>query len=308
MDIKTLTGLTMPQVAETLQKTLSDDAYKSLPGAAHLTDINPAYLWETLTACFGLAGYGWFYKKGGLITELVDDGTGKSNWTRAMFDAFTLFYRLDIDGEIVTVDGIESNGASENADFSYAVRGATTNALGGAARMLLWQLHIYKGQKQSVPPPSRQGQAVRNDGNPADFVIPFGKFKGSTVADIYANRDEDGASYLDWLGGSTFEAKNDTGKRAKIAAAAYLALQSGPAPEADHWIDDPKVRTRFWAWTGSEMGLTNDEVHNALDVASVKDFGGTMKEAKSLIETWVEQHAPEPRVDEPWESPYPEQA
>jgi hypothetical protein len=302
MDIITLTGLTMDEVSAKLQATLPADAYTALPGAANLTDINPAYLWETLTACFGLAGYGWFYKKGGLVTELVGDGTKKSDWTRAMFDDFTLFYRLNVNGEIVTVDGIESNGASENADFSYAVRGATTNALGGAARMLLWQLQIYKGQGQDSPPGEKapRSSASRNDGKPADFIIPFGKFKGQTVAAVYANRDENGAEYLDWLRSDAFEAKNDTGKRAKIAAASYLASQSGPAPEPKHWIDDPNVRARFWAWTG-DLGLSNDEVHAALMVESVKDFGGTMAEAKSLIETWLEQHAgAEPQDDEPF--------
>ena len=286
MDIKTLTGLTMEQVAETLQKTLSDDAYKSLPGAAHLTDINPAYLWEALTNCFGLSGYGWFYKKGGLITERVDDGTKKSDWIRAMFDDFTLFYRLDIDGEIVTVDGIESNGASENADFSYAVRGATTNALGGAARMLLWQLHIYKGQKQSISP----GPSARNDGKPADFVIPFGKFKGNTVAEIYANRDEDGADYLSWLSSDAFEAKKDTGRRAKVAAAAYLTIQENPAEdppetqEADspHWGNDEETRKRYFAWL-NEHDWSPADAKEALKVASMKDYDGSIGDAFTAL-------------------------
>jgi len=77
--------------------------------------------------------------------------------------------------------------------------------------------------------------------------------------------------------------------------------KSTPAPpEPQHWIDDPKVRARFWAWTG-DLGLSNDEVHAALMVESVKDFGGTMAEAKSLIETWLEQHAgAEPQDDEPF--------
>ena len=300
MEIKTLTGLTMQEVAQKLQDALPDDAYSALPGAAGLTDINPAYLWETLTACFGLAGYGWFYHKGDLVTELVGGSTKKADWTRAMFDRFTLYYRLDIDGVLVVADGIESNGASENDDFSYAVRGATTNALGGAARMLLWQLHIYKGQKQPDQAPRRAShpsQAPRNDGNPADFTLSFGKFKGQTVAAIFADAENEGASYLQWLTSDAFEAKNDTGRRAKVAAAAYLASQLEPAPELTHWIDDTKARNRFWAWTGG-LGLDSQEVHDALDVISVKDFGGTMAEAKSLIETFVEQR--DAAVEEPF--------
>ena len=309
MEIHTLTGLTMQEVAAKLRETLPDDAYNALPGAAHLTDINPAYLWETLTTCFGLAGYGWFYKKGELITELVDDGTKKSNWIRAMFDAFTLFYRLDVDGQIVTVDGIESNGASENADFSYAVRGATTNALGGAARMLLWQLRIYKGKNQPRPGKQDTSTVLRNDGNPADFVISFGtKFPGQTVAAIYAA--DEGISYLQWMASPAFEARNDKAKRAKIAAAAYLASKEAPpesrptiighsggydnwqAPpesppktqEADspHWGNDEQTRKRYFAWL-NEHDWTPADAKEALKVKSMKDYDGSIGDAFTAL-------------------------
>jgi len=73
--------------------------------------------------------------------------------------------------------------------------------------------------------------------------------------------------------------------------------KSTPAPpEPKHWIDDPKVRNRFWAWTGG-LGLDSTEVHDALGVISVKDFGGTMDEAKSMIETYVEQRAAQPEAE-----------
>ena len=54
-----------------------------------------------------------------------------------------------------------------------------------------------------------------------------------------------------------------------------------------HWIDNAKVRARFWAWTKNTLALTEDEVHEALNVESVKDFTGTMEQAKELIEAWV---------------------
>ena len=59
---------------------------------------------------------------------------------------------------------------------------------------------------------------------------------------------------------------------------------------AAHWIDDPKVRARFWAWTG-KLTLTKEEVHKALDVESVHAYQGTMGDAKNKILDWVTDQA-----------------
>ena len=71
-------------------------------------------------------------------------------------------------------------------------------------------------------------------------------------------------------------------------AAMHEAMADAIAP---HWIADDKVRVRFWAWaTGDQensLGLTNDQVHEALNVEHVADFPGTMGQAKELIEAWV---------------------
>jgi len=72
----------------------------------------------------------------------------------------------------------------------------------------------------------------------------------------------------------------------------HQAMADAIAPEpAPHWIADDKVRVRFWAWaTGDQensLGLTNDQVHEALNVEHVADFPGTMGQAKELIEAWV---------------------
>ena len=39
-----------------------------------------------------------------------------------------------------------------------------------------------------------------------------------------------------------------------------------------HWIEDERARGRFWANAKDALGLTEDDVHAALGVASVKDF------------------------------------
>lgn len=65
-----------------------------------------------------------------------------------------------------------------------------------------------------------------------------------------------------------------------------------------HWIEDPKIQRRFWAWTSETLGMSSDEVHEALEVDHVRDFDGTMMDAKQTIADWINAHAandePEP--------------
>lgn len=63
-----------------------------------------------------------------------------------------------------------------------------------------------------------------------------------------------------------------------------------PAPAATHWIDRSDVRAKFWAWA-TDLGLTDAQVHEALGCASVKHYTGTMVDAKTQIESWVNQQA-----------------
>lgn len=54
-----------------------------------------------------------------------------------------------------------------------------------------------------------------------------------------------------------------------------------------HWITYEAIRKRFWLWVRESLGLSDDEVHTALGVESVKDYQGTMAEAKKKIERWI---------------------
>lgn len=60
-----------------------------------------------------------------------------------------------------------------------------------------------------------------------------------------------------------------------------------PQAETGHWITWPDARRRFWAWTKQELGLTEMEVHAALQVEHTRDFEGSMQDAKAVIEAWV---------------------
>ena len=66
---------------------------------------------------------------------------------------------------------------------------------------------------------------------------------------------------------------------------AELIAKGKAAEPADppHWIDDARVRGKFWAMCGN-LGLDNEATHAALGVEHVRDFGGTMQEAKALLD------------------------
>jgi hypothetical protein len=57
-----------------------------------------------------------------------------------------------------------------------------------------------------------------------------------------------------------------------------------PTNGSAHWMHRLAARTRFWAWTKQELGLTEDQVHDILGVASMYEYPGTMVQAKADIE------------------------
>jgi len=67
-------------------------------------------------------------------------------------------------------------------------------------------------------------------------------------------------------------------------------LEPEPEPqqqEPPHWTADSKDLGRFWAWA-LQQGLNRDQVHEALDVASVKDFTGSKEEAAAKVRAYAE--------------------
>jgi len=63
-----------------------------------------------------------------------------------------------------------------------------------------------------------------------------------------------------------------------------------PKP-ALHWTHDSKVLGRLWQYARENLGMSDDEVHQALKVESVKSFTGTMDEAKADLDAWADAHA-----------------
>jgi hypothetical protein len=62
-------------------------------------------------------------------------------------------------------------------------------------------------------------------------------------------------------------------------------------PVEKHWIEKhtesgTPVRNIFWQRM-SDLGLSNDQVHKALGVESVKDYAGSMADARKAIDDWI---------------------
>jgi hypothetical protein len=219
---KTLTGITLEGAAERLDAELPKDAYKAVPGAADLTDIDPNYMRKVLNEVFGLCGVGWGYRydSADMHTEL-EERKRASGGSRRVYVAtlrrLTFWYKLsDGDGNVVTCE-IDASGGSDNEIEAYAMKGAITNALGHASSNLGFQESVYLGRRshktvgksaakaptaKSVPAPKAAKPApapaptpepaVAED--PASFVIQVGQRAGQklgdqerTVIEWYAN-------------------------------------------------------------------------------------------------------------------------
>ena len=173
MDIKnhkTLTGMLLESVAAKLDAELPKDAYKAVPGAADLTDIDPNYMRKILNEVFGLCGIGWGYKydSADMHTEIEERKRSNGQGTRRVYVAtlrrLTFWYKLsDADGNVVMCE-IDASGGSDNDVEAYAMKGSITNALGHASSNLGFQESVYLGK--------RSHKTVGKTSAPAKAVVP----------------------------------------------------------------------------------------------------------------------------------------
>lgn len=152
-DLHTMTGLPLAEAVNKMKQMLPPEAYTKVPGAAKLTEINPAYLIESATKFFGPCGFGWVYAydQDNIHCELEKrtkyDGTEYETWA-ASVDRLELriAVQTEHDYELQFSYPILSNGGADNTVRHYAIRGAVTNALGAAFAKLQWQLPVYQGK------------------------------------------------------------------------------------------------------------------------------------------------------------------
>jgi hypothetical protein len=249
-DVKTLAGLTLAELAVKMDEELPGEAYKAVPGAANLTDIDPNYMRKVLNQVFGLCGVGWgySYNPADMQTETQErkGSAGKRLVQVAALKHLRFWYKLiDAEGREMLCE-IDASGGSENSVEGYAMKGAITNALGNAASNIGFQESVYLGKRdhrtvnakkpaasKSAGRAARPAQratptapAVEEGGDPAEFVIPIGQRRGQRLAQV---PEEVVAWYA-----TQMAAGGDAAKQAlKDAAAAYLkAKANGREPAA----------------------------------------------------------------------------
>jgi hypothetical protein len=252
MDIKnhkTLTGIPLESVAERLDAELPKDAYKAVPGAADLTDIDPNYMRKVLNEVFGLCGIGWGYRydSADMHTEIEErkrSGGGVRRVYVATLRHLTFWYKLsDGDGNVVTCE-IDSSGGSDNEIEAYAMKGSITNALGHASSNIGFQESVYLGKrshktvgkstakapaaakpapKTAKPAPAPAPVPVAID--PASFVIQVGQRAGQKLGD----QDR---TVIEWYANS-MKAGNDQQTALQNAARSLLtARPNGHKPQS----------------------------------------------------------------------------
>ena len=246
-DVKTLTGLTLAELAVKLDEELPKDAYKAVPGAANLTDIDPNYMRKVFNEVFGLCGVGWGYSYNppDMQTEMQERKTtnGKRLVQLATLKHLRFWYKLvDTDGREILCE-IDASGGSENSVEGYAMKGAITNALGNAASNIGFQESVYLGKRNhknvgvkkatapatskpaasaSKPAPKAVSPAPANneeDDDPAEFVIPVGQRRGQRLADIPEN-------VVAWYATQMTTGGDETKETLRHAAAAYLKAKA----------------------------------------------------------------------------------
>lgn len=148
---RTLTGITLDEALKRLMEVLPGRAYKAVPGAAGLTDIDPSYLTQVVTDVFGACGVGWTFDFDPESVEVVEvtkinrNGDARQTYDALVKQLSVRFAYLDENNERVMSLPIPSTGGSENDNRNYALRGAITNAIGASFSKILWQLPVYQG-------------------------------------------------------------------------------------------------------------------------------------------------------------------
>lgn len=61
-----------------------------------------------------------------------------------------------------------------------------------------------------------------------------------------------------------------------------------PEPRPLHWTQDQNIMAKFWPWT-EKMGLSHEDVRQALGVSRLSEYSGSMRDAKAAIEKFISE-------------------
>lgn len=156
-----------------LDQPFDPEAYKCIPGADFLTDIDLAYMKKCLNDVFGICGLGWgyAYNPGDMLIEAGSrtDGTG------AFLKAGTVWFKLVADDDQEHTITIQASGGSENNRVEFALKGALTNMISNAVSQIGFQESVYMGKRSHF---TENGSARKPPedavAHPASFLIPKG--------------------------------------------------------------------------------------------------------------------------------------
>jgi hypothetical protein len=244
----TLTGVPVNQIVEKLAEPFEPQAYKGVPGAADLTDINTGYMIERATQVFGLRGFGWKLEYNPENLVFIGLGEGKRITAHLKYAVFS--YALVNDQDEVSWYPIITGAANTN-DFAYAEEGARTAAIGAALKSLCFQLPVYKGQldhhNASRLLPSAQssgsngnghgGKASRSPGSTDQILHELGyEITPQANPDLNPRLSEDpgayviryGKTYSGWTLRQILE-QNPRGSEAGLTALRWYASEMKPS-------------------------------------------------------------------------------
>lgn len=257
---KTLMGVALSDLPALLDEELPKGAYKAIPGATYLTDIDPAFMRDKFNELFGLSGFGWGYayssESVSLSKEDVVRKRGQSNqYTEEIYFAqlleLTFWYKLVEEGKI-TRHEIPATGASDNKVAAYALKGAITAALGNAASNIGWQKSVYMGkrshktvgkkkstssrkpvQKATKPTPRKTPKSKANpttapsakESELGAYVIPTGPKSGQALV-------EQNLKALTFYAKKMRTGGDEDKKALKEAATAFLAVRGNGSQPA----------------------------------------------------------------------------
>lgn len=260
----TLTGLTVEQVAQKLDAELPRDAYKPVPGAAGLTDIDPNYMRKVLNETFGICGIGWGYSYEPTdLVVVVEERTTNAGKARrvhvASLKRLRFWYKLNGTAAVHICD-VYASGGSDNDVEAYAMSGAITNALGKAVSNVGFQESVYLGKrdhktvgrkaepsktvqkapatksapaKQPVSKPETDDEIVDEPqitpmvafDSPDTFIIPTGKRQGQKLGDQTID-------VIAWYANSLKPANDEQVKLQTAAKALVKVRSNGHEPVA----------------------------------------------------------------------------
>lgn len=192
--LKTLTGMTWEEVKAKMQEKLPDDAYKPIEGVAGntLTDIDSAYMIEVITECFGPCGIGWGLSYPPEQVQILDQGfEAKQSRFLVSINHAEFWYMM---GDPEKPYSITTSGGSTNKLIAFAIKGASTSAIGAAVSRLLFQLDVYKGKHDSGGTPARAksgaGRAANVGGASEKQVNYISVMLDKDIPDTWAPKED----------------------------------------------------------------------------------------------------------------------